>query len=35
MCKEVLQANLIRIPFDCVMTASTKSAAVKCGATCK
>jgi hypothetical protein len=34
-CKEVLQANLIRLPVDCVLGASTKTAAVKCGATCK
>jgi len=34
-CKEVLQANLIRLPVDCVLGASTKDAAVKCGATCK
>jgi hypothetical protein len=35
MCKEVLQANLIRLPVTCVLGASTKDAAVKCGATCK
>lgn len=34
-CKEVLQANLIRLPVDCVMGASTKDAVLKCGATCK
>jgi len=33
-CKEVIQSNLIRLPVNCVLGASTKKAADKCGATC-
>lgn len=35
LCEKVLEDNLIRLPIDCVMTAKTKEAAVKCGAQCK
>lgn len=34
-CRDVLQANLIRLPIDCVLVAPTKTAVIKCGATCK
>jgi hypothetical protein len=34
-CKRVLQENLIRLPVDCVLDSTSKSAVIKCGATCK
>jgi len=34
-CEKVLQDNFIKLPIDCVMTATTVAAAVKCGAECK
>lgn len=33
-CNKVLAANLVKIPFDCVMSATTVDAAVVCGAKC-
>jgi hypothetical protein len=35
LCNKVLADNLIRLPIDCVMSATTKEAAIKCGADCK
>lgn len=34
-CEKVLNENLIKLPIDCVMAATTVDAAVKCGAECK
>lgn len=34
-CEKVLQANLIKLPVECVMAATTVDAAIKCGAECK
>jgi hypothetical protein len=33
-CNKVLEANLVKIPFDCVMAATTVEAASVCGAKC-
>ena len=35
LCNKVFDENLIRLPIDCVMEATTKNAAIKCGASCK
>ena len=35
LCNRVLTENLIKLPVDCVMSATTKEAAIKCGADCK
>jgi len=35
LCNKVLEENLIRLPINCVMGATTKEAAIKCGADCK
>jgi len=34
-CQKVLIANLIKLPIDCVMAATTVKSAVNCGAECK
>lgn len=35
ICQKVLDANLIKLPIECVMSATTVKAAINCGAECK
>lgn len=35
LCNKVLEENLIRLPINCVMGATTKEAAIECGADCE